>query len=183
MFLNISKKYPEGFFIAKLLALFSIFYFGTQIFIGITSKGNYYYAFLDEYLNYIKWLRVSILKAAGIICSLFGYNTKIENSISLRIINGYKINMVYSCIGIGIMSSWAAFALAYSTTLKRKIIWLFGGLITIWFINAIRVAALLIWVNKTRDTKGFANHHTVFNILAYMIVIVLIYFYTKEKRK
>lgn len=182
MFSSLSKKYPEFIFIVKLLALFSIFYFGTQFFIGITSKGNYYNAFLDEYLNYIKWLRISILKAAGIICSLFGYETRIENAISLRVINGYKVNMVYSCIGVGIMSSWAAFAIAYSANFKRKIIWLLAGLMAIWFVNATRVAVLLIWLNKTRDTKAFSYHHTVFNIVAYSITIVMIYFYSKDKK-
>ena len=181
MFLSLSKKYPEAFFVVKLLTLFFIFYYGTQFFIGITSKGNYYNAFLDEHFNYIRWLRLSILNAAGAICSLVGYNTKIENGISLRIINGYKVNMVYSCIGVGILSSWTAFALAYSTAIKRKIFWLFGGLIIIWLVNATRIAILLIWLNKTRNTKGFSSHHTIFNIVAYAIVIMLIYFYTKEK--
>lgn len=186
MFYDTIKKNPETLFLIKLFAFFSLFYFGTQFWIGITSKGNFYIAFCDEYLNYIKWLRLSILKAAGIFCSWFGYQTNIENTISLRVVNGdvngYKVNMVYSCIGIGIFSSWAAFALAYSTNLKRKTIWLFGGLLAIWLINSIRMAILLIWLNKTRNTKGFGHHHTVFNIIAYTIVIILIYFYSKEKK-
>jgi exosortase/archaeosortase family protein len=89
--------------------------------------------------------------------------------------------MVYSCLGIGILSSWAAFAIAFPNNLKRKIIWLFAGLLTIWFANVIRVAVLLMLLNKTKDVKGFPNHHTIFNVIAYMIVIVLIYFYSKEK--
>jgi exosortase/archaeosortase family protein len=177
----INKKYPEALFIIKLLLLFSIFYYGTQFYIGITSKGNYYNAFLDKYFNYINWLRCTILKSASIVCYIFGYDTKIENIISLRVVNGYKVNMVYSCLGIGILSSWAAFAIAFPNNLKRKIIWLFAGLLTIWFANVIRVAVLLMLLNKTKDVKGFPNHHTIFNVIAYMIVIVLIYFYSKEK--
>jgi exosortase/archaeosortase family protein len=177
----INKKYPEAFFIIKLLLFFSIFYYGTQFYIGITSKGNYYNAFLDEHFNYINWLRLSILKSASIVCSIFGYETKIENIISLRVVNGYKVNMVYSCLGVGILSSWAAFAIAFPTQLKRKIIWLFAGLFTIWFANVIRVAVLLIQLNITKDVKGFPHHHTIFNVIAYTIVIALIYFYSQEK--
>lgn len=182
MFNNLIKKYPESVFIAKLLILFCIFYYGSQFFIGITSKGNYYSAFLDNYFNYIRWMRLSILKAAGCICSILGYDTRIENGISLRIINGYKVNMVYSCIGFGVLSSWAAFAIAYTSKTKRKLIWLVMGLLVIWFVNVFRVAVLLIWLNKTKDTKGFIYHHTIFNGIAYCIVILLIYFYTKEKK-
>jgi exosortase/archaeosortase family protein len=177
----INKKYPEAVFIIKLLLLFSIFYYGTQFYIGITSKGNYYSAFLDEHFNYISWLRYSILKGASIVCSLFGYDTKIENIISLRVVNGYRVNMVYSCLGVGILSCWAAFAIAFTTTIKRKIVWLVAGLIIIWFANVARVAVLLIMLNKTKDVKGFPHHHTIFNTIAYIIVIVLIYFYSKEK--
>lgn len=177
---TLSKKYPETYFIIKLLLLFCFFYFGSQFWIGITSKGNYYSAFADNYLNYIAWLRVSVLKAAGVICSFFGHQTTIENEISLRIIGGYKVNMVYSCIGIGVLSSWAAFAIAFPSPLKRKIKWLIGGIVIIWLVNCIRVAALLLLVNSTRNTKAFPQHHTIFNIFSYCIVIIMIYFYTKR---
>lgn len=180
MLKKMSTKYPETYFIAKLLLLFCVFYFGSQLWIGITSKGNYYSAFADTYLNYIAWLRTSLLKAAGVICMVFGHKTAIENEISLRIIGGYKINMVYSCIGIGVMSCWAAFALAFPSQLKRKAKWLIGGLLVIWLLNSIRVAALLLLVNSTRNTKAFPQHHTVFNIVSYCIVVVMIYFYTKR---
>ena len=181
MFSQITKKYPEAFFIIKLLSLFSIFYFGTEFWIGITAKGNLYWAFGDEYLNYVKWLRLSILKGAAIICKLFGHITTIENTTSLRIVGGYRVNMVYSCIGFGILSSWAAFAIAYPAKLKKKMVWLFGGLLIIWFINALRIAALLMLINKAKSVKAFSSHHTIFNWVAYTMVLILIYFYTKEK--
>jgi len=174
-------KYPEAFFIVKLLVLFCLFYYGTQFWIGITSKGNLYSYFCDKYLNYFVWLRLAILKLAGFFCSLLGYKTNIENTTSLRIIGGIRVNMVQSCVGFGILSSWAAFIVAYPSILTRKIIWLLGGLIIISTANAIRIAALLIWVNRTRNINSFSNHHTIFNIIAYLIVLILLFFYTKEK--
>ncbi len=183
MFSQINKKYPEAIFVAKLLTLFSIFYFGTEFWIGITAKGNLYSAFCDEYLNYVEWLRLFILKGASIICNLFGHNTIIENTKSLKIVGGYRVNMVYSCIGFGILSSWAAFAIAYPAKLKKKIIWLFGGLLIICFINILRIAALLMLINKAKNIQVFTSHHTVFNWVAYILVLILIYFYTKEKQE
>ena len=183
MFSKLNNKYPEAFFIVKLLAFFTIFYFGTEFWIGITAKGGLYSSFCDNYLNYIKWLRLLILKGASLICLLFGYKTIVIDTISLKIIGGLQVNMVYSCIGYGLLSCWAAFIIAYPSKRKRKLIWLFGGLVTICFANIIRVASLLILVNKTKDVTRFTNHHEIFNAVAYSIIILLLYFYTKKGAK
>ncbi len=181
MIKKIKTRFPELFFVVKLLLLFSVFYFGTHFWIGITSKGNLYSTFCDSYLNYFVWLRMAILKLAGFFCFIAGFKTNIEATTSLRIINGIKVNMVQSCVGFGILSAWAAFIIAYPADLKRKIIWLLGGIATICTINALRIAILLIWVNKTRDINSFSNHHTIFNYTSYLIVLIMVFFYTKEK--
>lgn len=181
MFSKLINKYPEVFFIAKLLLLFSIFFYGTEFWIGITAKGGLYSSFCDNYINYVKWLRLLILKGASVICLLFGYKTIVIDSISLKIIGGLQVNMVYSCVGYGLLSCWAAFIIAFPSKRKRKIIWLLGGLVAICFANIIRVAALLMLVNNTKDITRFSNHHEIFNAVAYSIIILLIYFYTKNK--
>jgi exosortase/archaeosortase family protein len=183
MFSKLNNKYPEAFFIAKLVTLFSIFYFGTEFWIGITAKGGLYIPFCDNYLNYVRGLRLLILNGASLICLVFGYKTTIIDTISLKIIGGYQVNMVYSCIGYGLLSCWAAFIIAYPSKKKRKLIWLLGGLIAIYFANIIRVAGLLIVVNKTKNVARFANHHEIFNAVAYSIIILLLYIYTKNEVK
>lgn len=182
MIKRLLTQYPESFFLLKLLLLFSVFYYGTQFWIGITSKGNLYIAFCDNYLNYFVWLRIAILKLAGFFCYLLGYNTTIEYTTSLRIIGGIRVNVVQSCVGVGILSAWSAFILAYPEVKKSKFIWLLSGLFTIYVANSIRIAALLILVNKTKDVGVFPYHHTLYNIVSYIIIFLLIYFYTKEKR-
>ncbi|MFY7964247.1 MAG: exosortase/archaeosortase family protein [Chitinophagaceae bacterium] len=177
------KKYPEALFLTKLLSLFSVSYFGTEFWIGITAKGGLYSPFCDTYLNYIQWLRLFILKGAAIICSGFGYSTTIINTISLKIIGGMQVNMVYSCTGYGVLSCWTAFVLVYPSNSTKKIIWLFTGALIICFANMIRVAGLLILVNKTNNANSFPNHHTVFNVAVYSIIFTLIYFYTKGNKQ
>lgn len=182
--MKIFTKNPQFFFIIKMLAIFSVLYFGSQFWIGITSKENYYNQFIDQNLNYIKWLRISILNGASVLCKLLGYSTQIENNISLQVINGYKINMVYSCIGIGIFSSWAAFIIAFpNKKIKQKLIWLFTGLLIVWILNVIRVSTLLILVNKSRNINGFNSHHTIYNTIAYFVILLLIYIYTNKVSK
>lgn len=183
MFSNFFNKHPEALFLVKLLGLFSVFYFGTDFWIGITAKGGLYSSFCDEYLNYVKWLRLFVLKGAAVICSIFGHPTTIINTITLKIIGGRQVNMVYSCTGYGVLSCWAAFVIVYPTYLKKKIIWLISGALIICFANMIRVGGLLLIVNKTNNANSFPSHHAVFNVAVYCIIFTLIYFYTKGNAK
>ena len=176
------KKHPETFFVAKFLLLFSIFYFGTELWIGITSPENYYNAFCDKNLNYIKWLRLSILSAATFLCGLFKYQAELVNSNIIIGFNGFQINMIYSCIGYGLLSFWAAFTIAFPTTIKQKLIWLVAGLLVLWFTNVVRIALLLIIINKAKSVAPFQNHHTIYNAITYCIIAGMIYFFIKEKK-
>ncbi len=182
MISHLIKKNPEAYFVLKVIVLYLIFNYGSQFWIGITAKGGYYSEFCDQHLNYIKWLRHSILLGAAAVCNILGYSTEIINTTVIRVTNGFGVTMIYSCIGISVLSSWAAVAIAYKTSLKRKLIWLFSGLALIWLINILRVATLLILFNKYKNPTGFEYHHEVFNAIAYALVLVLIYFYLKDKK-
>jgi exosortase/archaeosortase family protein len=182
MITQFKSKYPEIFFITTFLFLFFILYFGTEFWIGITSKGNYYNHFFDTYLNYIKWYRITILKSSVFLCNLFGYKAKMLNSIAIEGFNGFQVNMVYSCIGYGLLSFWTAFVATYPTQKKSKIKWLFGGVLIMWIANILRVSLLLILFNKVQDIDKFNKHHTIYNIVTYAIIFVLIYLFTKEKK-
>ena len=181
--MKILKKYPEALFLLKVLLLYCIFNYGSQAWIGITAKGGFYSQFADDYLNYIVWLRYSILKGADIVCSIFGYDVIIIGTKIIRFNQGFGVSMVYSCIGIAIFSSWAAFIIAYPSELKRKLKWLFSGLLAIWFINVLRISILLFILNLTKKSNNFEFHHEVFNAVAYGLVIILIYFYLKGDKK
>ncbi|MBS4044379.1 MAG: exosortase/archaeosortase family protein [Chitinophagaceae bacterium] len=182
MISKLIKKYPEASFILKTILLYCLFNYGSKFWIGITAKGNFYSEFCDQHLNYIKWLRHSILIGASFVCKMFGFSTQIIDTTIIRVENGYGVTMIYSCIGISVLSSWTAVALAYTTPIKRKLIWLFSGLAVIWIINVLRVAILLILFNTYKNPKGFEYHHEVFNTIAYIFVLVMIYFYLKDKK-
>ncbi len=182
MLSEIKNKYPEVLFIAKFLLLFLFLYLGTEFWIGVTSPGNHYCKFCDDYFNYIKWLRNSILKAAEILCNIFGYKATKLNNITIEGVSGFKVTMVYSCIGYGILSFWTAFTITYPSAFKRKIKWLFGGLICLWFANVVRICLLLIYVNNVKNIHSFPKHHLAYTIVTYVIVFILIYFFVKEKK-
>lgn len=180
---DFNKKHAEISFFIKLIIFYCMLYYGTVFCIGICAPGNLYSPFAEKYLNYIKWLRESITHTASFFGNLLGYEVITPNSYKIKVVNGGGVNIVYECVGYGVMSVWAAFALAYPTHTKRKLKWLFGGLLAIWFINVIRILALLLAVNqKTKiDINKFGEHHDVFNYVAYSLIIIMIYFYTKTK--
>ncbi|MCX6209914.1 MAG: hypothetical protein NTZ59_10595 [Bacteroidetes bacterium] len=183
MFAEIKNKYPEVLFITKFLLLFLFLYFGTEFCIGITSPGNHYSKFCDDYLNYINWLRVSILSTSEGLSNLLGYKAVKLNNITIEGFNGFRVNMVYSCIGYGILSFWTAFVITYPSTIKQKMVWLFSGLLSLWFVNVLRVLLLLILINKTKNVETFPQHHLAYNIATYIIVFVMIYFFTRNKKQ
>ena len=91
--------------------------------------------------------------------------------------------MVYACLGMGLMSFWLSFVIADRASVKRKAIWCVTGVSAIWFINCCRVALLLMAFENNWKVNEYANHHTIFNIVAYALLLILIYFYMKSGKK
>ena len=166
----------------KFLGVFAIAYFGTLAWIGLASPGNYYSPFIDHYLDYIAWLRASLLYGSKILLSIFGVDTTIPNIYSLQLVGGRAINLVYSCIGYGVMSFWIALIVANKGNFTTKLYWLIGGLIIIWFLNIIRMSLFLVTFNKGQTMPFGIDNHLFFNITAYAGIFVMIYFYDRRKK-
>ena len=172
----------EGFlFIVKFLCLFTLFYYFNLFFISITSKeDNAFYVFLKRNLDYIDWLRYSILHSSEAFCRLIGIKCHVENIFTIRLDTKNRgLNMVYQCVGYGIMSFWAAFVIANNTSLPKKIYWLIIGCVVIWIINCLRVTVLLAALQNNWPINKYVDHHTMFNIVAYGFIFLLISIYIK----
>ena len=172
----------EGFlFIIKFLSLFALLYFFCIVFISITYRAsNPFYLFLRDYLNYIDWLRYSVLRTSEFLCKLIGVESYIEDRIIIHVSNSpKKLHMGYDCIGYGVMSFWAAFVIANKTKFTKKVYWLIGGCIIIWLINCIRVAFLLTALRNNWPISKYVDHHTTFNIISYILILGLIFTYIK----
>jgi exosortase/archaeosortase family protein len=81
------------------------------------------------------------------------------------------------------MSFWMAFILADNSRLKKKISWCLTGLAAIWFINCLRVAIILMAFEK--DWKALTNldQHTLFNVVAYLLIFFMIFLYHRSDKK
>ncbi len=172
------KKFIQ--FIIIFFAVFSICYFGTLLVIGLSVPGGSYSPFVAKYLNYVDLLRNSLLAATKFILSFFNIPTYRLGDYTLRGSNGRGIKMIYACIGYGVMSFWIAYTLATRAVLKKKIIWLFAGLLLLWVINVCRLALVLVSTQHNWSFPFGWDHHTWFNIIAYTFIFLMMYFFEKN---
>jgi exosortase/archaeosortase family protein len=163
-------------FAAWFIGLFLVFYYFNILFFGVTSPGKFYSPFLAEHLNYIQWLRWVLLQCSAFVINSLGFST-VTNNYELLVAGRGVIQLVYSCLGLGLISFFAAFVLAYPKPRKAKIIFLLSGILVIELLNTFRFVFLaLFW---TRQQSAIIDHHTIFNILMYVIIAASLYFWVK----
>ncbi|AYL97265.1 exosortase Y [Mucilaginibacter celer] len=167
-------------FVLLFVFLFTLFYCFNLFFFGITSPGNNYSPFLAEHLNYIAALRQLLLNCSAQILNWLGY-AAIDNNYELLVAGRGKLVVVYSCLGLGLISFFSAFVLAYPAKLKSKIIFLVSGVLVIEFLNVMRFVLLAIFWSK--KTERIVDHHTIFNIILYILIALGLYIWVKRNDK
>ncbi len=102
----------------------------------------------------------------------------------IRIVDGIGgVNVVYSCLGYGVTSFWIAFVFANRGSWKRKLAWMIGGTLALWFINVLRLSLVMLANNNNWAIPFGWDHHTWFNIFAYVLIFLMIYVYDKNLKK
>jgi exosortase/archaeosortase family protein len=168
-------------FIVKFVVLFAVLYGFNVLFIGITTPGGMGYSpFLDQHLNYIAWWRNLILHSSSILGHAFSLNSYVEEPFLLKTPAGARVRMVYSCIGYGVTSFWLAFVLANDGRWRKKLTWCLGGITAIFVLNSFRVMLLLMAIQNHWAANRWMDHHAMFNIVVYILIFVMIFFYTRN---
>jgi exosortase/archaeosortase family protein len=167
-------------FIFTFLLLFFLFYYFNIMFFGLTSPGGHYSSLLANHLNYIQGIRWVLLNASTGILNLLSFSA-ICNNYDLLVAGRGTIQVVYACLGLGVISFFTAFVIAYPKPLKAKIIFIITGILTIEILNVIRFVLLALFWNKA-DTK-IIDHHTIFNVIIYLLIAISLYFWVKSDDK
>ena len=97
-------------------------------------------------------------------------------------VGGNAVQLIYACLGIGVMSFWLAFVVANKGSIGKKMIWILGGMLCIWVINVVRIAMVLMANNEKMQIPFHMDNHTFFDILAYIAIFVLIFLYDRSFR-
>lgn len=169
---------PTYRFLFLFLGLFIAFYYFNIFFLGLTSPGNYYSPFLDKYFNYVLLLQNTLINITAYVLELLRYNTFIKDNW-LHVSGKGGFILAYDCLGISVMSFFAAFVIAFPKSLKSKLIFLPSGLIFIQLLNITRFILLaLYW--KGSIFRGVIDHHDLFNYILYAVLLTVIYVWTKS---
>jgi exosortase/archaeosortase family protein len=123
---------------------------------------------------------MSLIHATGFILSLFHVSTNIEPGFSIRYTGGAGVIIAMDCVGYGVYSFWIAFVAANKGKITKKILWIVFGLLGLWFINVIRITLVLVAINKDWPMPLGLDHHTWFNIFAYLLIFLMIWWYDKD---
>jgi len=163
-------------FVISFIILFLVFYYFNILFFGITSPGNHYSPFLADHLNYIHYLRWFLLSSSAQILNWMGYSV-IISEYELLVAGHGAIKLVYSCLGLGLVSFFSAFVLSYPKPWKAKIIFLIIGIVSIELLNILRLILLALFWDK--HIGKIIDHHTIFNFFIYIIIAISLYFWVK----
>lgn len=147
--------------------------------IGLAAPGGYFSPFVAHYLDYVSWIKISLIKATGFILSLCNVATHTEPGFLIRINGGRGVFIAMDCVGYGVYSFWIAFVAANTGTLPRKITWIISGLLILWLINVIRITLFLVAINKGWPMPLGIGHHTWFTLVAYGMIFIFIWCYDK----
>lgn len=180
--MSISSHFSKGSplrFAITFVGLFLLFYYFNIFFFGITSKGNYYSAYLDEHLNYIRALRYALLHTSAKLLNWMGF-IAIVSDYELLVAAHSMIRVVYTCLGLGVISFFAAFVLAYPKTVKSKLTLLFTGILGIQVLNIIRFMLLALYWNRSR--ARVIDHHLIFDVIIYILISLTLYYWVSSKK-
>lgn len=184
MFDNLMKfltKNPSYRFVLVFLITYLILDYFTILFMGITAPGNYYSSFLDDHLNYVRGFRILLITITAGILRLMGHQV-ITSDTMLHAYHVGGFNIVYSCLGFGVMSFFVAFVVAYPKSLKSKLIFIPSGLLLIQLLNIARLLMITLYWRKS-FFFGKIDHHTLFNAILYFTLLIIIYIWVNSADK
>lgn len=173
---------PKSFykFCLIFLSVFACCYYGFKIIYGAAIPGGTYFPFVEKYFNIASWIRQGLMVCTKYFVSVFNVNTYRESEYILRAEGGGGIILIYGCLGIGVNCFWIAYCLASTLKIKSKLSWLFFGISTIWIINVTRISLVLLASKNNWIFPLGIDHHTWFNIVSYLFIFIMIYFFEKS---
>ena len=178
-----SPGFSFGLYLLKFLGIFCLLYFGTLAVIGLAAPGSYHILFIEKYLDYVSWIKRSLINATALTLAVFHIPTVKEHGFALRITGGRGIIISMSCVGYGVYSFWIAFVLANRGSTRKKCAWVSLGLLALWIINDIRITLFLLAINKGWPMPLGLDHHTWFTIFAYLLIFILIALYDRSLKR
>lgn len=168
-------------FVFKLLVFYVLFTQGNLFMNSVMSEGGRFHnAYIAEHFNYIQALKTALILPSVWLIKLFGFYV-VHNEMDVLVVSGPYLRINYACLGIGVMCFLTAFVIAFPAKLKAKWKLLVFGLIMIYILNMLRIVALGVLLGFFKSSRqNFTYHHEVFNILVYICIFIVLYYWIKR---
>ncbi|WP_240731659.1 exosortase X [Hymenobacter radiodurans] len=143
--------------------------------------GSLYLVWLFGYEQYLAIdgrldaaLTQNIATAGAAVLRLFGFEAAVSSDQANLILlsNTPAVKIGYYCDGLVLYALFAGFVLAFPGPIRHKIWFIPMGLILIYSINILRIAALCLNHLYWHQTVDF-NHHYTFTFLVYGFIFLL----------
>lgn len=140
--------------------------------------------YLGWFFGYEQWLArdgrldaalcTQITKASVAGLRALGFNAAVAAANDhLVLMNGQSAVIVGApCNGLVLYALFTGFVLAFPGPWRRKLWFVPAGIVLIWFLNVLRVAALAINHHYARQSLDF-NHHYTFTFVVYACIFGL----------
>jgi exosortase/archaeosortase family protein len=129
----------------------------------------------------IEWLTNSFLVCVKWFLELFGYEPVINGKIiTMPGIPGIMLDR--GCLGRNLMGLFTGFLLVYPGNNISKIWFIPFGLLIIYFLNVLRIAALLLTEVFWPEYMDI-NHHLVFKVVVYSLIFLMWYWWIRKYGK
>jgi exosortase/archaeosortase family protein len=161
-------------FLIKFLCVFAFLYGGTYGFIALASPSGKLSWPIFQALDYVAAYRKLLLHGAGQCLEWLGYTAAYPDAYRLQINDANRVQLVYDCLGIGIISFWIAWCIAATHAWKFRLVWIFGGSVLITLLNMQRIALLLIAHYEHWNIFAGIDHHDMYNIVIYTVLLLLL---------
>lgn len=156
----------------KTLGIYTILSVFFYCYVGVLDpQGDYYSPFLAKY-SLVEFLLKALIYPIVWVLELLGYDVvNYNNNVSIAHEKGILI--YHACLGIDIMIAYVSLVCGFPG--KKKIQYLFFGIIFIHILNIIRMLAIILMI---RTNPLFADTaHDLFNYIGYASIIGLFYFW------
>lgn len=148
-------------FILVAASMYLVWFFGYEQWLAHDGR-------LDTVLcTQITAASVVVLRALGFAATLA------PSSDALVLMNGQPAVVVGTpCNGLVLYALFGGFVLAFPGPWRRKLWFIPAGIVLIWSLNVVRVAALAINQHYSHQTVDF-NHHYTFTFVVYSFIFGL----------
>lgn len=135
---------------------------------------------------------IQTAKTLNLITHSSGYTTKAEideydaggiiqrQPLMSIYFNGEKaLSIADACNALELFVLYAGFIICFPSGFKRKILFIIGGIIFIYFVNILRCTGLT-WIFIYYPEYGDFSHHYLFTFIVYICIFLLWYWFSKK---